>query len=111
MFRRDGIGGMQGEELGRDEMRPEEGQAVLMEPSSPLCTPQPDIHRGRPSLLFVDQLLRTIFLSSDLEESARRRYGTHFVPHGSGSLSPIALRHRLHYPPLLDPFKEERVGT
>jgi len=36
---------------------------VLMEPSSPLCAPQSDIHRGRPSPLFVDQLLHTIFLS------------------------------------------------
>lgn len=111
MFRRLGIGGKQGKEFGRLEMRPEEGPAVLMEPSSPLCTPQPDIHRGIPSPLFVDQLLHSIFLSSGLKKSARSRDGTHFVPNGSGSLGAVAIRHRLYHPPLLDPIKEKRVGT
>jgi hypothetical protein len=91
MFRRLGIEGMQGEELGQLEMRPEEGRAVLMEPSSPLRTPQPDIHRGRPSPLFVDQLLHSVFLSPGLEKSARSRDGTHFVPNGSGGLGAVAI--------------------
>lgn len=64
---------------------------MLIEPSSPLYSPQPDIHRGRPFLLFVDQLLHTIFLSPGLEKSAKGRYGTHFIPYGSCSLGATPL--------------------